>query len=270
MSTPGAVSLERGSAGSGVTGGTQRVAVVTGASRGIGKAAALALADAGFVTIATGRESQDLEDVGHQLLERDGRCAAVPCDVGVESDVQRLFGWVMDQRGRIDVLFNNAGVSGPRKPIEEVSMSEWTAVVATNLTGAFLCLREAFARMKDQRPQGGRIINNGSLSAHVPRPESIAYTATKHAITGLTRSASLDGRRYGIACGQIDIGNAATDLTRRMTTGALQADGSSRVEPTIDVAEVARAIVYMASLPADVNVQFMTVMARDMPFIGRG
>jgi NAD(P)-dependent dehydrogenase (short-subunit alcohol dehydrogenase family) len=245
-----------------------RVALVTGAGSGIGRAASIALADAGFTVVLAGRRRAVLE----QVAADTGRGAvAVVCDVREPDQVSQLFEEIEARFSRLDLLFNNAGIGAPSVPIEDLDLADWNAVVETNLTGAFLCTQQAVRLMKRQNPQGGRIINNGSISAHVPRPNSAAYTATKHAITGLTRSTSLDGRPFDIACGQIDIGNAATDLTERFgTTGALQPDGTIRPEPTIDVDDVARAIVYMATLPLDANVQFMTLAATKMPFIGRG
>ena len=238
------------------------VALVTGGGTGIGRAAAVALRDAGFSVVVAGRRREPLEAV-------DG-AVAVPTDVRDPDAVASLFDEVERRFGRLDVLFNNAGVNAPAVPLEDLELDAWRAVLETNVTGAFLCTQHTFRLMKRQDPRGGRIINNGSLSAYVPRPLSAAYTASKHAITGLTRSTSLDGRAYDIACGQIDIGNAATELTERMrTAGALQPDGSTRVEPAIDVEHVGRAIVYMATLPLDTNVQFMTVMATKMPFVGR-
>jgi NAD(P)-dependent dehydrogenase (short-subunit alcohol dehydrogenase family) len=243
-------------------------AIVTGASAGIGRAAALALAAEGFSVAFAGRRRELVEDAAS---EAGGDCIGVECDVRDEASVAALFRTAEERFGRLDVLFNNAGVGAPAVPLEELELERWRAAVDTNLTGAFLCTREAFRIMRRQDPRGGRIINNGSISAVVPRPLSAPYTATKHAITGLTKSTSLDGRPYDIACGQIDIGNAGTDMTERMrTTGVLQADGHMAVEPTFDVAHVARAIVYMATLPLDANVQFMTLMATKMPFIARG
>lgn len=247
--------------------GESRVAVVTGAGSGIGRAAALALARDGFAVALAGRRADALEETAALL---GGNAVVVPTDVTDEGSVAHLFDRTVASFGRVDVLFNNAGVSLPATPIEELEVDAWNRVVATNLTGAFLCLRGAFRAMKDQDPRGGRIINNGSLSAHVPRLYSAAYTATKHAITGLTRSASLDGRRHDIACGQIDIGNAATDMATGQMAGALQADGRTMAEPVIDVAQVGDAVAYMAALPLEANVQFMTVMATKMPYIGRG
>jgi NAD(P)-dependent dehydrogenase (short-subunit alcohol dehydrogenase family) len=240
----------------------ERIALVTGGGSGIGRASALALADAGFTVVVAGRRHKPLEETG---------CLAIPADVRDPDSVALLFVEIERRFGRLDLLFNNAGVNAPAVPLEELDLDAWRAVLDTNLTGAFLCTQHAFRLMKSQEPRGGRIINNGSISAYVPRPLSAAYTASKHAITGLTRSTSLDGRAYDIACGQIDIGNASTELTERMrTTGVLQADGSTSFESTIDVEHVARAVVYMATLPLDANVQFMTVMATTMPYVGRG
>ena len=244
------------------------IALVTGAGTGIGRASAVALAGAGFTVVLAGRRPGPLEEAAAEA----GRDAvAVACDVRDPGAVAALFAGVEERFGRLDVLFNNAGVGAPPVPLEDLALEHWRAVIETNVTGAFLCTQEAFRLMKRQSPRGGRIINNGSISASVPRPLSVAYTAAKHAVTGLTRSTSLDGRAYDIACGQIDIGNAATELTEPMrTSGVIQADGSIEREPTIDTADVARAVVYMATLPLDTNVQFMTVMATTMPFIGRG
>jgi NAD(P)-dependent dehydrogenase (short-subunit alcohol dehydrogenase family) len=244
------------------------IALVTGAGGGIGRASAIALAEAGFTVVLAGRRREPLEEAA---AAAGGGSVALTCDVRDPASVAALFAEIEARFGRLDLLFNNAGVAAPAVPLEELRVEQWTAVLETNLTGAFLCTQEAFRLMKRQTPRGGRIINNGSLSASVPRPLSAPYTATKHAITGLTRSTSLDGRAYDIACGQIDIGNAATEMTGPMqTTGVLQADGSVAREPTIDVAHVARAVVYMATLPLEANVQFLTVMATKMPFIGRG
>jgi NAD(P)-dependent dehydrogenase (short-subunit alcohol dehydrogenase family) len=244
------------------------IAVVTGAGSGIGTAAAIALAEAGFAVVLAGRRRGPLEVAA---AEAGPNALALTCDVRDPRSVAALFAEIDTRFGRLDLLFNNAGVGAPAVPLEDLDLEQWTAVIETNVTGAFLCTQEAFRIMKRQSPRGGRIINNGSISALVPRPLSAPYTAAKHAITGLTKSASLDGRAYDIACGQIDIGNAATDLTEPMrTTGVLQADGTIEREPTIDPAHVARAVVYMATLPLDANVQFMTVMATKMPFIGRG
>jgi NAD(P)-dependent dehydrogenase (short-subunit alcohol dehydrogenase family) len=249
---------------------SKKVALITGASRGIGRSTALVLAEAGFSVVLASRDKSALDPVAAEAVRHGSDAIAVACDVSVEEDVRRLFREANAAFGRLDVLFNNAGTSMAAVALDEVSLESWTHVVATNLTGTFLCTREAFVLMKAQQPKGGRIINNGSVSAHVPRPKSTAYTATKHAITGLTKAASLDGRKYNIACGQIDIGNAATDATRKMADGVAQADGSVRAEPTIDSYDVARAVLYMASLPLEANVQFMTVMATAMPYIGRG
>jgi NAD(P)-dependent dehydrogenase (short-subunit alcohol dehydrogenase family) len=248
----------------------QRVALVTGAGSGIGRACALALAREGYAMVLAGRDTQRLAPVADEIGSSGPAASVLQCDVKDEKAVRGLFAQIRSNFGRLDLLFNNAGVSAPSAPLEEVTLSDWSAVVATNLTGVFLCTREAFALMKQQSPGGGRIINNGSIAAHSPRPNSVAYVATKHAVTGLTKSTSLEGRRYGIACGQIDIGNAATDMTRAMVEGAQQADGSIKPEPTMDVMDVARAVVFMASLPLEANVQFMTVMATTMPLIGRG
>jgi NAD(P)-dependent dehydrogenase (short-subunit alcohol dehydrogenase family) len=245
-----------------------RVALVTGAGSGIGRAASIALADAGFTVVLAGRRQEPLEEAA---AAAGNGAVAIACDVRDPGQVARLFDEIDERFGRLDLLFNNAGIGAPNVPLEELALDDWRAVVDTNLTGTFLCTQHAFGLMKRQSPRGGRIINNGSISASVPRPNSAAYTATKHAVTGLTRSTSLDGREFDIACGQIDIGNAATDLTERFrTAGALQPDGTTRSEPTIDVQHVGRAIVYMATLPLDANVQFMTVMATTMPYIGRG
>jgi NAD(P)-dependent dehydrogenase (short-subunit alcohol dehydrogenase family) len=245
------------------------VAVVTGAGSGIGRAAALALADRGWSVVLAGRRADALEAT-RDFGSDPSRFLVQPTDVSDRDQVEALFDSAVEVFGRVDLLFNNAGTGAPPVPLEDLSLQDWRRVVDVNLTGAFLCLQAAFRRMKAQDPQGGRIINNGSISAHVPRPRSVAYTATKHAMTGLTRQASLDGRAYNIACGQIDIGNAATEMTARMSRGVLQADGSVAPEPTMDVAAVAEAVAYMAGLPLSANVQFMTVMATTMPFIGRG
>jgi NAD(P)-dependent dehydrogenase (short-subunit alcohol dehydrogenase family) len=245
-----------------------KVALVTGAGSGIGRAATLALAADGYTVVAAGRRQAALAETA--TAGPEGRIAPIPVDVTDPDSVRDLFAQVRERFGRLDLLFNNAGMGTAAIPLEDLSYEQWSAVVNTNLTGSFLCIQEAFRIMKSQEPRGGRIINNGSISAHVPRPMAIAYTATKHAITGLTRSTSLEGRQHDIACGQIDIGNAATEMTRRMPTGALQADGKLEPEPVMDVEQVARSIVFMANLPLDANVQFMTVMATKMPFIGRG
>ena len=245
------------------------VAVVTGAGSGIGRAAALALASRGWAVVLAGRRAEALEATRAQAPE-GARLLVQPADVSDRDQVEALFDAAVSAFGRVDLLFNNAGTGAPPVPLEDLSLEDWRRVVDVNLTGAFLCLQAAFRRMKAQSPQGGRIINNGSISAQVPRPRSVAYTATKHAMTGLTRQASLDGRAFNIACGQIDIGNAATEMTARMSRGVLQADGRVAPEPTMDVGAVADAVAYMAGLPLGANVQFMTVMATDMPFIGRG
>jgi NAD(P)-dependent dehydrogenase (short-subunit alcohol dehydrogenase family) len=248
-----------------------RVALVTGAARGIGAASAAALLDDGWQVVYAGRQLATLQQAINATAEGESRALAVAADVSDAASVAALFDAVRKRYGRLDFLFNNAGLFGPRNVrLEDLEVEQWRAVVDTNLTGMFLCTREAFRLMKQQQPQGGRIVNNGSISAHAPRPDSVAYTATKHAVTGLTKSASLDGRRYNIAVGQIDIGNAATDMTQRMGAGTAQADGSIKPEPRMDVKHVADAIVQMANLPLDTNVQFMTIMATQMPFVGRG
>ncbi|MBS0362319.1 MAG: SDR family oxidoreductase [Proteobacteria bacterium] len=249
---------------------TAKVALVTGAGSGIGRAVALALLADGWQVALAGRRADRLEETAALAGEAAARALPHAADVADPASVAALFEATKARFGRLDLLFNNAGTGAPPVPLEDLSVDQWKRVVDINLTGVFLCTQGAFRLMKDQDPRGGRIINNGSISAHVPRPRSVAYTATKHAITGLTRSTSLDGRAYGIACGQIDIGNAATEMTQRMSQGVLQADGSIAPEPVMDVAAVAEAVRYMAGLPLDANVQFMTVMATDMPFIGRG
>ena len=246
-----------------------KIAMVTGAGSGIGRATALALLRAEYAVVLAGRRAAALDETISQAPE-DAHALAVPTDVCDELSVAALFHRTLEKFGRLDVLFNNAGTGAPQVPIDELTLAQWNNVVSVNLTGAFLCSRAAFRLMKQQRPQGGRIINNGSISAQTPRPLSAPYTAAKHAITGLTKSLSLDGRAYDIACGQVDIGNAATSMTSRMPQGALQADGSLRPEPTMDVRHVADAIVHMADLPLAANVQFLTIMATQMPFIGRG
>ena len=245
----------------------EKVALITGGGSGIGRASALALAEEGFAVVLAGRRAELLEETA---AEAAGPALAVPADVSDPASIRSLFARAREAFGRLDLLFNNAGIGAPAVPLEELSYEQWTGVVSVNLTGVFLCTQEAFRIMKNQDPRGGRIINNGSVSAHVPRPNSAPYTATKHAVTGLTRSTSLDGRRYGIACGQIDIGNAETRMTERMQAGLPQAHGQDMVEPRMHVDNVARAIVYMAGLPLDANVQFITVMATTMPYIGRG
>src|SRR5829696_9712411 len=246
------------------------VSVVTGAGSGIGAAVALALAGDGWVVMMAGRRPDALGSVAERGTDLPGVLEPAPTDVTDEVSVRALFDRAVEKHGRVDLLFNNAGTGAPARDLDAVPLAEWNAVVAVNLTGAFLCTREAFRVMRHQRPRGGRIINNGSISAHTPRPRSIAYTATKHASTGLTKSTALDGRAYDIACGQIDIGNAATELTEPMAAGILQPDGSVRPEPRMDVADVARAVRYMAGLPLDANVATMTVMATKMPYVGRG
>jgi len=243
--------------------------MVTGAGSGIGRAAALALLNAGYAVVLAGRRQEALEKTIAQA-PTDAASLAVATDIRNETSVAALFRATQEKFGRLDLLFNNAGVGAPQIPFDELSLEQWNEVVSVNLTGAFLCARAAYRLMKEQVPQGGRIINNGSISAQVPRPQSAPYTASKHAITGLTKSLSLDGRAHNIACGQIDIGNAASAMTSHMPQGVLQADGSRRAEPTMDVRHVADAIVHMAGLPLEANVQFMTIMATQMPFIGRG
>ena len=251
-------------------GSRDKVAVVTGAGQGIGKAVAHALLGEGYAVVLAGRRRETLESAVAEAGAEAGAARAVPADVGRPDAVAALFAETKAAFGRLDLLFNNAGISAPAVPLEDLRLDKWRAVVDTNLTGVFLCTQEAFRMMKAQCPMGGRIINNGSVSSHVPRPNSAPYTATKHAVTGLTRSTALDGRKYDIACGQIDVGNAATEMTRRMSQGVAQADGSIASEATMAVENVARAVIYMASLPLDANVQFMTVMATKMPFVGRG
>jgi NAD(P)-dependent dehydrogenase (short-subunit alcohol dehydrogenase family) len=247
-----------------------KTALVTGAGSGIGRATALALQSAGYSLALAGRRAAELGATAALANPSGGKMLAVPTDVSNPDSVRALFASIQETFGRLDVLFNNAGANAPGIPMEDLTYEQWSAVVGVNLTGAFLCAQEAIKIMKAQDPRGGRIINNGSISAHTPRPNSAPYTATKHAITGLTRSISLDGRKYDIACGQIDIGNAATEMTERMKAGVPQADSSTMVEPRMDVRHVAEAVVYMASLPLDANVLFMTVMATKMPFTGRG
>ena len=245
----------------------EKVALITGAGTGIGKAAALALSQEGYAVVLSGRRKDKLEEVAAQAKSRT---LIVPGDVGDVNAVRALFAKTKETFGRLDLLFNNAGIGAPGVPLEDLPYEQWKAVVDTNLTGSFLCTQEAIKIMKSQDPRGGRIINNGSISAHAPRPNSVAYTSTKHAITGLTKSTSLDCRKYDIACGQIDVGNAETPLAARMKDGVPQAHGAIVPEPLMNVENVAKAIVYMASLPLDANVQFMTVMATKMPYVGRG
>ena len=247
-----------------------KVALVTGGGSGIGKASALALAREGFAVVVAGRRPEPLQAVVGEIEKLQVKALAVPTDVGDPASVEALFAKAKATFGRLDVLFNNAGIGAPAIPLEDLTYEQWKAAVDTNLTGAFLCTQEAFKIMKAQTPRGGRIINNGSISAHAPRPFSAPYTATKHGITGLTRSSSLDGRAYDIACGQVDIGNAATEMTERMKSGVPQPNGTMMVEPRIDPQHVADAVLFMAGLPLDANVLFLTVMATKMPFVGRG
>jgi NAD(P)-dependent dehydrogenase (short-subunit alcohol dehydrogenase family) len=247
-----------------------KVAIVTGAGTGIGKAAALALLSDGYCVTLAGRRKEPLEKTVSEAGEAGARLLAVPTDVTNPESVRQLFARTQEKFGRLDVLFNNAGVSAPGVPMEDLTFEQWKNVVDTNLTGVFLCTQEAIKIMKAQNPRGGRIINNGSISAHAPRPNSAPYTSTKHAVTGLTKSTSLDGRKYDIACGQIDIGNAHTEMAARMANGVPQANGTVAVEPLMDVSNVGSAVRYMASLPLDANVQFLTIMATKMPFVGRG
>ncbi len=247
-----------------------KIAVVTGAGSGVGRAATLALLADGWTVALAGRRADALNETIGMAGDAGSRALAVPTDVGDPRAVEALFAAVRDRFGRLDFLFNNAGGNVPGTPFEDLAYEDWARVVQVNLTGSFLCAQQAFRMMKEQTPQGGRIVNNGSISAHVPRPDSAPYTSTKHAVTGLTKSLSLDGRKYDICCGQIDIGNAATPMTQRMQRGVKQANGSTEVEPTMDVAHVGNTIVMMANMPLDANIQFVTVMATKMPFIGRG
>ena len=247
-----------------------KVAVITGGGTGVGRAAALALAGEGFAVVVSGRRPEPLKEVASEIGSTGGRAIVVPTDVSDPESIRALFTRAVEVFGRVDLLFNNAGMGAPAIPLEDLSVEQWRAVVDTNLTGSFLCTQEAIRIMKSQSPRGGRIINNGSISAHTPRPFSSPYTSTKHAITGLTKSTALDGRAYDIACGQIDIGNAETDMTARMARGVPQPDGSTMTEPTMAVENVGRAIAYMATLPPDANALFLTVMATKMPFVGRG
>ncbi|MGJ8546176.1 MAG: SDR family oxidoreductase [Sulfitobacter sp.] len=245
-----------------------KIALITGAGSGVGRACALRMAQDGFTVVVTGRRSAPLEETRASLPGQDHM--AITADVGKESDVTALFDQIDQRFGRLDLLFNNAGRNGPPEEIDELSVDVWNDIIATNLTGAFLCARAAFGLMRRQNPGGGRIVNNGSISAHVPRPLSLPYTATKHAISGMTKSLALDGRKFDIACGQIDIGNAASEMTERMKDGILQPDGTRKSEPRMDVEDVARTLSYMASLPPGSNALFVTVMATKMPFVGRG
>jgi NAD(P)-dependent dehydrogenase (short-subunit alcohol dehydrogenase family) len=247
-----------------------KTALVTGAGSGIGRAAALALQAAGWSVALAGRRETELEETASRAQEGVGRMFPVAADVSRPESVKALFDRVGKEFGRLDLLFNNAGTNAPGVPMEELTFEQWSTVLGVNLTGSFLCAQEAIRMMKGQTPRGGRIINNGSISAHAPRPNSAPYTSTKHAITGLTKSIALDGRAFDIACGQIDIGNAATEMTQRMTLGVPQANGTTMVEPRMDVKHVADAVLYMASLPLDANVLFITVMATTMPLVGRG
>lgn len=249
---------------------TEKVAVITGAGSGIGKRTALALLAEGYSVVLAGRRADALEQTIADAGENGSRALAVPTDVASQESVRALFAAAAERFGRVDLLFNNAGRGSPRHEFDEIPLADWQAVVDVNLTGSFLCAQEAFRMMKNQTPMGGRIINNGSISAHAPRPNSSPYTATKHAITGLTKSLALDGRPYDIVAGQIDIGNAATEMTERMTGGVPQANGTTMIEPRMDSDAVAKAVVYMDSLPLDANVLFLTVMASKMPYVGRG
>jgi NAD(P)-dependent dehydrogenase (short-subunit alcohol dehydrogenase family) len=249
---------------------TAKVALITGGGTGIGKAAAIALAKDGYAVALAGRRKEPLEKAEAEVKKHGARTLIVPTDVGKPDQVKALFERTRQTFGRLDLLFNNAGMGAPAQPLEDLPFEKWQQVVDANLTGIFLCTQEAFRIMKDQTPRGGRIINNGSISAYAPRPNSAPYTATKHAVTGLTRTTSLDGRKYDIACGQIDIGNAHTDLAARMANGVPQADGSIKAEPLMNVDHVGQAIAFMASLPLESNVLFMTIMATKMPFVGRG
>ena len=248
---------------------TNKIAIVTGAGTGVGRAASLALMKAGFTVVLAGRRIEMLEETS-KLGDNLGKSLPVSADMTDPGSIAALFAKVMEVYGRLDVLFNNAGMGAPAIPFEDLSLAHWQAVVNTNLTGPFLCTQHAFRIMKDQNPRGGRIINNGSISAHAPRPYSAAYTSTKHAITGLTKASNLDGRKYDIAVGQVDVGNAMTELAARMTKGVPQASGEIAIEPVIDVAIVGQSVLYMANLPLEANVLFHTIMATKMPFVGRG
>jgi NAD(P)-dependent dehydrogenase (short-subunit alcohol dehydrogenase family) len=249
---------------------SEKVALITGGGTGIGKAAALALAKDGYAIVLAGRRREPLDNAESEVKKHGSRTLVVPTDVGKPEQVKILFDKTRQTFGRLDVLFNNAGMGAPAQPLEELPFEKWRQVVDVNLTGMFLCTQEAIRIMKDQTPRGGRIINNGSISAHAPRPNSAPYTSTKHAVTGLTKATSLDGRKYDIACGQIDIGNAETELAARMAQGVPQADGTVKAEPLMNVDHVGQAIAFMANLPLETNVLFMTIMATKMPFVGRG
>ena len=249
---------------------SNKVALITGAGSGVGRYSALALLNDGYSAVLAGRRPEALDETVALAGTNAANALSVPTDITDPAAVKKLFEATKSRFGRLDLLFNNAGMGAPAKPLEELTVKQWTDVVAVNLTASFLCTQEAFRLMKSQDPMGGRIINNGSVSAHAPRPNSAPYTATKHAITGLTKSTSLDGRKYEIACGQIDIGNAATEMTARMKDGVPQANGQTMAEPTMDVDNVSRAILYMANLPPDANAQFLTIMATKMPYLGRG
>ncbi len=246
----------------------KKIAIVTGAGSGIGKAVAIALYDDGWAIVLAGRREKKLIETANAFDVK--RTLVVPTDINIQENVKNLFDQTMKTFGRLDLLFNNAGVGAPLKPLEELTLEEWQMVIDTNLTGTFLCAQEAFKIMKHQNPTGGRIINNGSISAHVPRPHSAPYTASKHAVTGLTKSLSLDGREFNISCGQIDIGNASSAMTKNSEEGIIQPDGLKKIEPAMNPKDVGRAVAYMASLPSDTNVPFLTVMANQMPYIGRG
>ena len=247
---------------------TQKIALITGAGSGVGRAVAIAMAKEGYTLVLAGRRKDALDETAKRVAP--AKTLVVPTDVTDHASIKALFAKTKEAFGRLDVLFNNAGIGAPPVNMEDLTYEQWMAVVQTNLTGPFLCTQEAIKIMKDQSPRGGRIINNGSISAHTPRPNSSPYTSTKHAITGLTKSTALDGRKYDIACGQVDIGNAATEMTERMKKGILQANGDIKVEPIMDASAVGSAVVYMASLPLDANVLTLTVMATKMPYVGRG
>src|SRR6201993_5287767 len=249
---------------------TAKIALVTGAGTGVGRGAALALMKSGFTVVLAGRRRDKLQEVANEGAAKGGKNMVVPADIADPASIKSLFATTKQTFGRLDVLFNNAGIGAPPVPMEDLPVEKWKEVVDTNLTASFVCTQEAFKIMRDQKPRGGRIINNGSISAHTPRPFSIAYTSTKHAITGLTKSTALDGRAYDIACSQVDIGNAATPMTERMVEGVLQPNGTKMPEPRMDADHVGSAVLHMANLPLESNVLFMTVMATKMPFVGRG